>query len=238
MRRDRSGPDSPPLAPATELSAVQARYARRQGDEQRYSLMNRAVMLADMLSRSGMGELKQLNLVEVGCGTGMNLVELLRMGFTPARLHGIELLPLSAERARAVLPPAVRLTVGDAAAAGSTIPPASQDIVYQATVFSSLLDPEFQARLARVMWDWVRPGGGVLWYDFTVDNPRNPDVRGVPLARVRALFPDGRPHARRITLAPPLGRMAARLHPLCYTTLNLFSFLRTHQVVWIQKMNS
>ena len=41
------------------------------------------------------------------------------------------------------------------------------------------------------MWRWVRPGGGVLWYDFTFDNPRNPDVRGVPLARVRELFPHG-----------------------------------------------
>ena len=30
------------------------------------------------------------------------------------------------------------------------------------------------------MWAAVKPGGGVLWYDFTVDNPRNADVRGVP----------------------------------------------------------
>ena len=30
----------------------------------------------------------------------------------------------------------------------------------------------------------LAPGGGVLWYDFTVNNPRNPDVRGVPMKRV------------------------------------------------------
>ncbi len=22
------------------------------------------------------------------------------------------------------------------------------------------------------MWRWVKPGGGVLWYDFTFDNPK------------------------------------------------------------------
>jgi len=36
--------------------------------------------------------------------------------------------------------------------------PASQDIVYVSTVFSSLLDPGFQERLAGVMWRWLRPG--------------------------------------------------------------------------------
>jgi hypothetical protein len=85
------------------------------------------------------------------------------------------------------------------------------------------------------MWRWVRPGGGVLWYDFTVDNPRNPDVRGVPLARVRALFPVGRVHARRVTLAPPIARVVTRLHPALYTLLNTLPPLRTHMLAWIAK---
>ena len=63
-------------------------------------------------------------------------------------------------------------------------------------------------RLADRMWHWVRPGGAVLWYDFAVDNPRNQHVRGVPMARVRALFPEATVQARRVTLAPPLVRRA------------------------------
>ncbi len=113
--------------------------------------------------------------------------------------------------------------------------PESLDIVMQATVFSSLIDDAFQQRLASVMWSAVKRGGGVLWYDFTVNNPRNPDVRGVPLSRVRTLFPQGRISARRVTLAPPIARPLARLHPALYTMFNTVPLLRTHVLCWIGK---
>jgi SAM-dependent methyltransferase len=228
-----------------EAVAVTERYARRRGnDRHRYSLLNPSVMLAQQerqraiasqLVRLGWTELRDLRLLEVGCGTGTNLVDFLRLGFEAEHMSGIELLVDSAVRARAVLPGAVRLLVGDAAAMRDSIPPASQDIVYQATVFSSILDDGFQAELAQVMWSWVRPGGGVLWYDFTVGNPSNPDVRGVPVRRVRQLFGGAAMTVRRLTLLPPLGRMAARIHPKLYSALNVFRPLKTHTLIWIQK---
>jgi len=245
QRRQAVGPPLMTTPLSDEAVAVAARYARRGGeDRQRYSLLNPAVMLAHqerqraiaaLLVRLGWTELRDLRLVEVGCGTGTNLVEFLRLGFQPEHLSGIELLDDSATRARAVLPAAVRILVGDAAAMKNSIPPVSQDIVYQATVFSSILDDRFQAELASTMWSWVRPGGGVLWYDFTVGNPSNPDVRGVPIRRVRQLFGDAAMTVRRLTLAPPLGRMAVRIHPMLYSALNAFRPLKTHTLVWIQK---
>jgi len=125
---------------------------------------------------------------------------------------------------------------GDAAgAAASSISVSSQDIVYQSTVFSSLLDGAFQQRLADTMWRWVRPGGGVLWYDFTVNNPRNNDVRGVPVTRIRQLFPEGKLRVRRLTLAPPLARAVTRVHPRLYTVFNTCVCLRTHVLAWVEK---
>ena len=115
------------------------------------------------------------------------------------------------------------------------LPEAGADLVLQSTVFSSLLDDAFQQRLADTMWRWVRPGGAVLWYDFTWNNPRNRDVRGVPLARMRALFPHGRIEAQRLTLAPPLARAACRLSPSLYPLLNMLPPLRTHVLAWIGK---
>jgi hypothetical protein len=112
---------------------------------------------------------------------------------------------------------------------------ASQDVVMAATVFSSLLDDGFQQAMARAMWRWLKPGGAVLWYDFTVNNPRNADVRGVPLARLRALFPHGRMHHERVTLAPPLARAVCRVHPALYGAFNLLPLLRTHVLAWIEK---
>jgi hypothetical protein len=75
----------------------------------------------------------------------------------------------------------------------------------------------------------------VLWYDFTYNNPRNPDVRGMPLARIQALFPHARIDARRVTLAPPLSRRAARLHPGLCRMLSALPLLRTHLLCWIGK---
>jgi len=145
------------------------------------------------------------------------------LGFDMSRLVGNELLPERAAATRRQLPTATALPEGDALSFGD----GSFDPVYQPTVFSSLLDD--------AMPRWVRPGGAVLWYDFTYDNPRNPDVRGVALVRVRALFPNARIDARRVTPAPPLSRRAARLHPRLCSVLNALPLLRTHLLRWIGK---
>ncbi|KQU74851.1 MULTISPECIES: class I SAM-dependent methyltransferase [unclassified Rhizobacter] len=224
-----------------EPDRVAQRYARRQvGD--RYSMLRPEVWqtvherqraMLKLFARHGVRELPALRLLEVGCGQGGNLLELLRLGFRAEHLSGIELLRERAAKARRCLPAALTLHEGDALQA--PIAEASQDIVFVATVFSSLLDDAFQQRLADAMWRWVKPGGAVLWYDFTVDNPRNPDVRGVPLSRLKALFPHGRIDRLRVTLAPPIARAVAPLHPALYTLFNTLPALRTHVLAWIAK---
>jgi SAM-dependent methyltransferase len=236
---DPSG--EPPGVRPDEPQAVAERYARRQvGDrynplrpEVLHARQERERALADLLSRHVQRPLNELDVLEVGCGGGDNLLELIRLGCDPARLFGNELLPERAAAARLRLPASVAVHEGDALQ--MPLPDASFDIVLQYTVFSSILDDAFQAQLAARMWQWLRPGGAVLWYDFTVNNPRNADVRGVPLARVRALFPQGRVDARRITLAPPIARRVAHLHPQACAFFNTLPLLRTHSLAWISK---
>jgi SAM-dependent methyltransferase len=239
MSADRD-PERAPLD-EREPGAVAERYARRAAGD-RYSvrrpdvwqtLQERQRALLALFARIGWHDLATKRLLEVGCGSGANLLELLRLGFAPEHLTGVELLPERHAAARHVLPAALALQVGDALQLA--LEPESQDAVFAATVFSSLLDDAFQQRLADAMWRWVKPGGGVLWYDFTVDNPRNPDVRGVPLRRVRELFPQGRLQARRVTLAPPIARAVTRVHPSLYTLFNTVPLLRTHVLAWIGK---
>jgi SAM-dependent methyltransferase len=224
-----------------EADAVAERYARRQ-DPGRYSLLRPEVLhalqerqraLLGLLARAGLHDLSALRLLEVGCGAGGNLLELLRLGFAPAHLSGIELLPERLAMACTVLPEAVHLRGGDALQAD--VATQSQDIVFVSTVFSSLLDDAYQQRLADAMWSWLKPGGAVLWYDFIVDNPHNPDVRGVSLRRLRALFPQGRLEHRRVTLAPPLARALARVHPGLLPLANCLPWLRTHVLAWVAR---
>ncbi len=224
-----------------ELQAIAERYARRGVVADRYSLLRPEVwqMLHERqralwraLARRE-GTPSEWQLAEVGCGAGGNLLEMLRLGFAPEHLSGIELLPERFEAARCVLPAAVKLHLGDASQAG--IESGSQDLVLQSTVFSSILSDGVQQGLAEAMWRWLKPGGAVLWYDFIVDNPRNRDVRGVPLRRVRELFPQGQLHAQRLTLAPPIARAVCRLHPGAYTVFNSIPWLRSHVLVLIEK---
>lgn len=224
-----------------EPQAIAARYARRR-DGDRYSaqrpevqrlLQERQRAMRALFAQAGRADLGALRIVEVGCGSGGNLLELLRMGCQAQHLMGIELLPERLAQAHAVLPEAVQLWGGDALQA--PVAPGSMDIVYLSTVLSSLLDDAYQRRLADALWGWLKPGGAVLVYDFTVNNPRNPDVRGVPLARLRALFPQARMHHRRVTLAPPLARAVVRLHPSLYELVNTLPLLRTHVLAWLQK---
>lgn len=224
-----------------ELDEVVKRYARRD-DGDRYSMLKpdvwqtvqeRQSAMLGLFRRIGWSELQTKRLIEVGSGSGGNLLELLRLGFSPHHLLGVELLGERHADARRKLPQEVLLLCCDASQL--ELADASQDVVLVSTVFSSLLDENFQMKLAECMWRWLKPGGGVLWYDFTVDNPRNPDVRGVSLARIRELFPHGKLRYRRLTLAPPIARAVTKVHPALYTLFNAVPMLRTHVLAWVEK---
>ena len=227
-----------------EAANVRDRYARRDAgrDANRYSLSDPYALAAwqerqrkmlSMLADAKLNDFSVLDVLDVGCGNGGNLLDLLRLGVTPERLQGIELLPERAEAARAVLPATCRISNEDALTLQS--PAASQDVIVLFTVFSSILSDAVQQQLAAQVWHWLRPGGAVLWHDFVYDNPRNPDVRAVPLQRVRELFPEAQMRKQRVTLAPPLGRPACRVSPALYPLLNAVPLLRTHVLCTLAK---
>jgi SAM-dependent methyltransferase len=193
----------------------------------------RSRALIAWVNECAIGPVERRTLLEIGCGSGVNLLQFLTFGFLPENLVGNELLPERVAMARSRLPSAVAIHSGDAM--DLTLPTESFDIVFQSTVFTSILDPAFRRGLAHKMWSLVRPGGGILWYDFMFDNPRNPDVRGVSRREIELLFPAPLRWYRRITLAPPIARAVTRIHPGLYTFVNLFPWLRTHCLCWIQK---
>jgi SAM-dependent methyltransferase len=225
-----------------EARQVVERYAQRVDDD-RYDPLRPEVMLGRqereralvaLMRRHLRRPLRELDALEIGCGQGDNLLELMRLGADPARLVGNELLPDRAARARVRLPAAVQLHEGDALAA--PFDSGRFDLILQNMVFTSLLDADFQQRLGDRMWHWLRPGGAVIWYDFAFDNPLNTHVKGVPMSRVRALFPLARIDVLCVTLAPPIGRRVVAVHPALWRLFNLLPLLRTHRLAWIAKL--
>ena len=74
----------------------------------------------------------------------------------------------------------------------------------------------------------------VRWLNGMVTN----NVRDLKLNQGNynfVLSPQGRIQARRVTLAPPIARAVARLHPGLYTAFNVLPILRTHVLAWIEK---
>jgi ubiquinone/menaquinone biosynthesis C-methylase UbiE len=227
-----------------EQDRIRAEYARRARDPNlagRYSLFRpdvqfmtqtreRAVL--HILRHAGFEDLNPLDVLEVGCGAGGVMINLLHWGADPARLHGCDLFPPRVEQARARLPAATLLTVAD----GGALPYSSSrfDLALQFTVFTSVLDEDLRHRIAHEMWRVLRPGGAVLWYDFRYQG-RNPSVRAIHPREVRELFPHATHTARRITLAPPIVRRIARWSWLACEILSRIPWLRTHDLILIRK---
>jgi ubiquinone/menaquinone biosynthesis C-methylase UbiE len=226
-----------------EIQNIALRYERRANlPANRYARLNPAVnavvqerqtALIRLFSSLGINDLSSLKVLEVGCGSGANLLELLQLGAAPENLVGNELLEDRLTSARQRLPQATALFAGDASQL--PLPDSSFDMVYQSTVFSSILDDDLQASLAGKMWRLAKSGGGVLWYDFTFNNPSNPDVRGVTVRRIRELFPRGEYFVQKVTLAPPIARRVVPVHPALYSVFNALPFLRTHVLCYIKK---
>ncbi len=217
----------------TQAEAIRSRYARRRASPPDVCIhQERNRLLEEMLAAFSSNG-KTARVWDVGCGNGLVLKHLLEIGFESQNLSGIDLLEGRIAAARRNLPADLRLRCGDATAPEFDWQTA--DIVLALTVFSSVLDSSYRRKLADRLWSAVNPGGGVLVYDFHRNNPLNKDVRRVTLGEIRTLFPQAEIHMRRLTLAPPLARIAERLNPKLYKPLSQITFLRTHTLYWLGK---
>jgi SAM-dependent methyltransferase len=185
----------------------------------------RVRVLQGVLRDHGLLPLAGRDILDVGCGAGRALAELLRWGASRDTLHGIDLLPVEVERARRTLP---GVDVCEGNAEQLPFDDASFDVVTLFTVFTSILDDDMQRNVAREVHRVVRPGGSVAWYDFRVANPYNRNVRGMSRAAIRRLFPGWALDLRPLTLLPPLARRLGPATPVLYPALTRLPFLLTH----------
>lgn len=229
--------------PKQELDRIREEYHRREREigSDFYSLQRpsnlfvrhgqeRALLRA--ITRSQCLPLEGKRILEIGCGRGQWLVTFETLGANRDRLAGIE---LDAERGGAC---AVRFPLADIRIGDATELPwedGTFDIVFQSTVFTSVLDNDLKMKLSKEMLRVVKDEGVLLWYDFHYNNPRNANVRGIGRREISQLFPDCDVWLRRATLAPPIIR---KLVPISWTMaalLESLSFLNTHLIGYIKK---
>jgi SAM-dependent methyltransferase len=139
-----------------------------------------------------------LRVLNVGCGNGKFLRQLIDWGADPANLTGTELLPDRLDTARRNTAGDVRWHLGEL----DSLPDGSFDLVSAHTVFSSILDDAARQRLANGMWRRLRPGGWCLVFDFRYNNPRNRQVRSVTRSELAGLWPARQYDDRRRACCP------------------------------------
>jgi len=179
------------------------------------------------LVEAGCFPFDHLRIADIGCGSGKWLVEFVQWGADPLNLAGIDLGERQIEEARRKLPTA-DLRVGHAGRL--PWPAESFDLATQFTLFTSVLNPAIKRSIAQEMLRILKPGGAVLWYDFAVNNPRNPNVRGIGAREIRSLFEGCTIRLRRTELAPPLARLVVPVSWMLGLLLEKIWFLRTHYV--------
>ncbi len=221
------------------LEAYKRRETRVPAD--RYSRLKPETLLRlqeverrilELFREKGVTDLSDKRILEVGCGTGAWLRFPIQAGASPEQIYGVDLLGNLIREARRKCPQGTNLRCEDACE--SSFPDDSFDIALAMTVFSSILDPSLRKLLARSILRVVRRGGSILWYDFHVDNPRNPDVRGVRKGEIRDLLTGCSCELRLVTLAPPIGRVVART-PALHLLLSNVPLLCTHYLGWITR---
>jgi SAM-dependent methyltransferase len=199
-----------------------ANLFRRQGQERG---LCRALLAAKVFPLVGRA------ILEVGCGSGQWLASFEQFGARREDLAGID---LDSGRIRKCAAQFAGADVRVGNAAELPWPAGRFDIVFQSTVFTSVLTDEMKAAVAREMLRVLKKDGVVLWYDFIVNNPRNPNVRGIRRREIRGLFPDCPILFRRVTLAPPIARRLVPFSWVLATILESFRLLNSHYfaVVW------
>jgi ubiquinone/menaquinone biosynthesis C-methylase UbiE len=172
-------------------------------------------------------------ILEVGCGTGTWLQNFIRWGAQPEKLNGIDLIAARIIEARRLIQKPVILIRGNAA--NLPFPDGTLDIVAQFTMFSSILAKGVKQKIAQEMLRVLKPNGCIVWYDFFVNNPWNPDVRGIGKREIQRLFPDCRTGFQRLTLLPPLARALGPISPRFCELLSKMKIFSTHYLAFIEK---
>ena len=168
---------------------------------------------------------ERLRVLDLGCGRGDLLPELVAAGIRPGHVVGVDLLPhrLAGARGRGL-----QALVGS----GTTLPfaDATFDLVVAFTLFSSVTDDTVRRGIATEIGRVLRSDGAAVVYDLRLPNPANRALRPLDRRELAALFPGWRQEGTTLTLLPPLARRVAPEPGRRYRMLAGVPVLRSHRL--------
>lgn len=221
-----------------ERERMEGVFRGRAGLAERYSLDNpgnrfnldRLRSALDEALHTCSADLSTVRLLDLGCGELFFPELMTELGVTRRNIVGSDLLHwrLRAGHRQGRAIPAVT-------ADASQLPLASGrfEIVSQLTMMTSVLDITMRQAIAGEMLRVLKPGGYIIWYDFRIDNPRNPHTRAIGKDEIRRLFTPLPATFRSLTLLPPLARKLRGSASGLLKFLSLVPMLRSHYLAVI-----
>jgi hypothetical protein len=220
-----------------EIDLIKQRYEKRKsvlpGSKHKtsfhfdYFMQSEREMIYLKIIKSIFAGRDDIKLIEIGAGMGTNIYFFLKHGIKSQNIYANELLDDRLKVLHENLP-FIQIIPGDA----SKLEYQNEfDIVFQSTVFTSILNIDLKTEIAERMWKMKKENGIVLWYDFIYDNPNNKDVKGISKKEILQLFPNAQNVTfYPVTLAPFIGRRTGKF----YHHINMFfPLLRTHIIALI-----
>jgi len=228
------------LALAAEGSRIREVFGKRTeinlGPFDLYGLcvhQERQETLIQFFRRIGLSSLTGLRILDVGCGSGGSLRRMIDYGAEPRNCFGIDLFHKSLVAGHAVNP---GISLLEGTAAELPFADCQFDLAFQFTMMTSVLNESVRKAIVGEVRRTLCKGGYFIWYDFAFSNPKNPNVRGIRKQEIKELLSGFHLEFQRITLAPPLGRLAVKLAPSAYRMLTLLPPLRSHYFCFAEKV--
>ena len=232
----------------TATKEYYAQYEARKGADRNNLLNNPEVLFQNLAHDAAMVRaLRSINLepntarvLDVGCGEGGSLWLLLRLGFTPSNLFGVDIQEERIVRARQRYP---QISLECADATKLTYADGTFDIAMETMMFLQLTDDEIARRIAAEMIRATKPGGILLISDWRYSKPGSKEFKGVSRGRIAELYQVGKQTRVRATfrgaLVPPVGRFLSKHLPSTYFAVQrLLPFLTAHVVTVLEKQKA
>ena len=165
--------------------------------------------------------------LDVGCGAGGGVINLIRLGFSPSNIYGIDILRDRIAEAK-VRFPNINWIYGDASC--MKFEDNFFECVMESTIFLQMTDDELSGRIAKEMTRVTKRGGYIILIDWRYSHPFNKTYKGLSKKRLAKLFDVGTKTSvfkiHKGALVPPIGRFISKNIPSVYFVLqSLFPFL-------------
>ena len=170
---------------------------------------------------------KAAKILDVGCGNGVSILNLLKLGFSPSHLYGIDIIEKRILEAQTRFP---NVNWTHCNASRMKFKDNFFDCVMESTIFLQMTDVELSGKIANEMIRVTNRGRYILLIDWRYSHPFDKGYKGLSRNRIANLFNVGSKTSifkvYRGALIPPVGRFVSKNIPGIYFVLQLlFPFL-------------